>query len=156
MIQINIPGFATLRLDHLVLDYNGTLAVDGELLEGVSDLLARLADSLHIHIITADTFGNVKKILAGLPCEVHVISAGNEDMAKVDYIEGLGGQSTVSIGNGRNDRLMLRKSALGIAVIQREGASLEAVMAANLVTTKIIDALELLINPDRLLATLRC
>ncbi|HZK13262.1 MAG TPA: hypothetical protein VFC55_01990 [Desulfobaccales bacterium] len=31
MISINIPGFKELRLSHLVLDYNGTIAAQGRL-----------------------------------------------------------------------------------------------------------------------------
>ena len=36
MIEIDIPGYKTLHLEHLVLDYNGTLAVDGVLIDGVA------------------------------------------------------------------------------------------------------------------------
>jgi len=43
MIELTVPGFGALRLEHLVLDYNGTLAVDGKLLPGVRDALGALA-----------------------------------------------------------------------------------------------------------------
>lgn len=156
MLEINIPGFDKLYLEHLVLDYNGTLAFDGKLLKGVSSLLEQLADHLHIHVITADTFGSVKKMFADAPCTISVIPKGGEDdRAKADYVEKLGVHSTASIGNGRNDRIMLKKSALGIAIIQQEGASLDAVMAADIVSTSILQALDLFLNPDRLIATLR-
>lgn len=155
MIEINIPGFDKLYLEHLVLDYNGTLAFDGKLLKGVSSLLKQLADHLHIHVITADTFGSVKNMFADAPCTISVIPIGGEDKAKADYVEKLGAHSTASIGNGRNDRIMLEKSALGIAIIQQEGASLDAVMAADIVSTSILQALDLFLNPDRLIATLR-
>ena len=156
MIEINIPGFAKLNLEHLVLDYNGTLAFDGRLIKGVSFLLEQLAGHVHVHIITADTFGSVKKVFGDSPCTVSVISPGGEDRAKADYVEKLGAQLTASIGNGRNDRLMLKKSALGIAVAQQEGSSLEALMAADVVAPSILDALNLFLNPSRLIATLRC
>ena len=55
----------------------------------------------------------------------------------------------------RNDRLMLKEAALGIAVILKEGASAESVAAADVVCTDIVAALELLQNPLRLIATLR-
>jgi soluble P-type ATPase len=61
----------------------------------------------------------------------------------------------VSIGNGRNDQLMLKASALGIAVILAEGIAAETLLASDVVCTSIIDALDLLRNPLRLTATLR-
>jgi soluble P-type ATPase len=50
---------------------------------------------------------------------------------------------------------MLKKAALSIAVIQKEGSALTTLKNANIVCTDIKDALELLINPQRLIATLR-
>ena len=156
MIEINIPDFGQLRLEHLVLDYNGTLAMDGSLLDGVSQLLNRLSDHLHIHVLTADTFGGVRQQFAGSPCTIHVLPAGNEEKGKVDYIRQLGAPATVCIGNGRNDRLMLKEAAVGIGVIQQEGSSLQALLNADLIITDILDALNLLLSPRRLIATLRC
>jgi hypothetical protein len=43
VIEIEIPGFRVLQLSHLVLDYNGTLAVNGDLIEGVKSHLSPLA-----------------------------------------------------------------------------------------------------------------
>ena len=155
MIAINIPGFTDIHLEHLVLDYNGTLAFDGKRLKGVSALLNQLANHLHVHIITADTFGSVKKMFADSPCTVIVIASGNEDQDKRNYVQRLGSQTTACIGNGRNDQLMLEQAALGIGVIQQEGASFAALMAADIVTSNILDALDLLLNPKRIVATLR-
>lgn len=42
MITIEIPGRKPLHIAHVVLDYNGTIAVDGILLEGVGERIARL------------------------------------------------------------------------------------------------------------------
>lgn len=156
MIEINIPGFNRLQLKHLVLDFNGTLAFDGKLIDGVSQLLDRLTDHLHIHILTADTFGSVREKFFDSPYAIHVLSTANEDKGKVEYIRQVGAQSTVCIGNGRNDRLMLKEAALGIAVIHKEGSSLAALLSANIVIPGIIDALGLLLSPQRLVATLRC
>lgn len=74
---------------------------------------------------------------------------------KLDYIAQLEADSMVAIGNGRNDSLMLKHAELGVAVIQKEGASSETLMKADVVCTDILDALELLENPLRLKATLR-
>jgi soluble P-type ATPase len=155
MLELHIPGFKDLRLEHLVLDYNGTLACDGRPLEGVRERLAALAADLAIHILTADTFGTVQGQVAGWPCKVKVISRDREAEAKAGYIQGLGAEGTVTVGNGRNDRLMLKDAALGIAVVQTEGAAREALLAADLVIPGIVEALDLLLQPQRLKATLR-
>ena len=155
MLEINIPGAKPLLLSHLILDYNGTLACDGSLLEGVAARLEILAKPLEIHIVTADTFGSVRAQIAGLPVQLTVIPPENQAQAKANYIDILGPSNSVAIGNGRNDSLMLKKAALGIAVVQTEGAATAALMAADLVTPGVIDALDLLLYPDRLRATLR-
>jgi soluble P-type ATPase len=155
MLVIEIPGFSRLKLHHLVLDYNGTIAVNGSLLPGIDSRLQVLAGSLQIHVLTADTFGGVARNLEGLPCSLHVLAPGRQDAAKLVYVEKLGWEMTVSIGNGRNDAAMLRRSALGIAVLQQEGAASAAMLAADLVAHAIADALDLLLNPLRLTATLR-
>jgi soluble P-type ATPase len=155
ILEILIPGFKKLHLSYLVLDYNGTLAYDGKLLTGVRERLEHLGRLLQVYILTADTFGTVQVQLVGIPCQVVIISRENQAKAKLRYVEKLGGDSVVCIGNGRNDRLMLQAAALGIAVSQEEGAAPVTIMAADVVTSSIIAALDLLINPLRLTATLR-
>ena len=155
MLSVAVPGYATLQLEHLVLDYNGTLACDGALIDGVCERLERLAQDLRIHVVTADTFGKARQALAGLPCQLQVLPAGNQEQAKLVYIQLLGCERVVAIGNGRNDRLMLEAAALGIAVVQREGAAAETLRAADAVCPSILDALDLLASPLRLVATLR-
>ena len=155
MIEIAIPGYRVLQLDYLVLDYNGTLARDGDLLPGVKSRLEDLSERLQIHVLTADTFGKAHAALAGMPCELSVLPAERQDVEKFSYVEKLGASRVAAIGNGRNDRLMLKAAALGIAVIQKEGASVETLIEADVVTTDILIALELLQHPLRLVATLR-
>lgn len=156
MIALTVPGYGELELAHLVLDYNGTLACDGKVIDGVSVLLPRLAASLIIHIITADTFGTVEQMFAGSPYNVHVLPGGAEDRAKQTYVRELEAGRVVAVGNGRNDCLMLKEAALGIALIQEEGAATQALLAADMVCRDILDALDLLLHPLRLKATLRC
>lgn len=155
MIEVAIPDFGSLKLEHLVLDYNGTLAVDGEPIDGVKDLLSVLAQQLTVHIITADTFGKVRSGMQGVDCVVSVLPPGRQDAAKLAYVRGLNPARAICVGNGRNDRLMLAEAALGIAVVLEEGAASETIQAADVVCKSIVSALELLLNPLRLVATLR-
>jgi soluble P-type ATPase len=155
MLRIAVPGDKDLQLEYLVLDYNGTLAVDGELIEGVDHLLRALAEDLQIHVVTADTFGKAESRLKGLPCKLLVLPAEKQDAGKLAYVRRLGAEATVCIGNGRNDRLMLKEAVLGIAVVQQEGAAAETRLAADVVCPDILSALALLTDPLRLTATLR-
>ncbi|MBN1221399.1 MAG: ATPase P [Anaerolineae bacterium] len=155
MLNITIPGYGELQLAHLVLDYNGTLACDGQLLPGVAERLDVLSAQLSLHVLTADTFGNVKTALAAASPELFILPRDGQDVGKRNYVEKLGADATVCIGNGRNDRLMLQAAALGIAVIQAEGASVAAAQAADVVVSNIQAGLDLLLHPLRLVATLR-
>jgi soluble P-type ATPase len=138
-----------------VLDFNGTLAIDGRLLAGVTARLATLGRSLRIHVLTADTFGKARASLRGVDCALEILRRAGEDRAKARYVRRLGERAVACIGNGRNDRLMLRAAALGIATVQREGAAAETLAAADIVVHDVRDALDLLLEPRRLVATLR-
>ncbi|WP_428565143.1 MAG: HAD family hydrolase [Solidesulfovibrio sp. DCME] len=153
-----IPGQDPIEARHLVLDYNGTLAADGLLVAGVADRLRELAlppHGLAIHVVTADTMGTVRRQLDGLPCVVSVLGPAAQDVAKREYVQGLGASSAIAVGNGQNDRLMLAAAALGIAIVGAEGAAVQAVLASRVVCRDIASALDLLRYPKRLAATLR-
>ena len=155
MLEIPIPGHQGLRLKHLVLDYNGTIAFDGRLYQGLKKILEILSTTMQIHVLTADTFGNVEAELVGLPVTLSILPDHNQDQGKLEYVQKLGAANTVCIGNGRNDRLMLKDAGLGVALIQGEGTSAETLTAADVVCTDILSALQLLTHPKRLVATLR-
>ncbi|MFW8602361.1 HAD family hydrolase [Desulfobacterota bacterium M19] len=155
MFALDIPGFGTLAIEDLVMDYNGTLAEDGILIKDVGDILTLLSTRMTLHIITADTFGLAASQLKSVPCKLEIMRQADQITGKKKYIEKIGSSRVASIGNGRNDSLMLKHSALGIAVIHREGAAAETIMNADVLCRNIHDALDLFSNPDRLKATLR-
>ena len=154
MLVLDVPGRGQIQLSHLVLDLNGTLAVDGRVPESVARRLRALSERLHLHVVTADTFGTAAR-LKGLDAQVHVLPPGDHVEAKAAFVRTLGAAAAVAIGNGSNDALMLREAALGVAVVGREGAAGAVVGAAEIVVTRIQDALDLLLMPTRLIATLR-
>ncbi len=155
MLTVTIPGSAVLHLQHLVLDFNGTLACDGQLLEDVPERLQRLAEQLRIHVITGDTFGTARVALDGLPCQLVILESAGQSEAKRDCVQRLGADAVACIGNGRNDRLMTQAAALSIAVMQAEGASPQTLIVADVVVRHVHEALDLLLHPLRLVATLR-
>ncbi|MDR0620475.1 MAG: ATPase P [Deltaproteobacteria bacterium] len=155
MIEVNVPGGPRLRLERLVLDYNGTLALDGFLLPGAAELLTELAAKLEVHVLTADTFGLAKAGLANLPVKLTVLGRDNQSVAKLAYVKVLGLDAVCAVGNGLNDHLMVAACALGLAVVGPEGASQKTLAAADVVCPDLTAALGLLLNPLRLAATLR-
>ena len=65
MIEIAIPGAKTLRLFTAIIDFNGTLARDGHLHDGVARRLQLLSRQLAIHVVTADTTLSARAALDG-------------------------------------------------------------------------------------------
>jgi P-type E1-E2 ATPase len=155
MLQISIPGMGDLKLTDLMIDYNGTIAVDGYLIKGVAERLAELSSQFKIHIVTGDTHGTAKSQLANINCELTIVPPENQTFAKLHYLELLPLQATVAIGNGRNDSKMLKDAVIGIAVIGEEGAAVDSINAADIVVTNILNAFALLSSPRRLISTLR-
>jgi len=155
MIEIEIPGRYNFSLEHLLLDVNGTIALDGVIIDGVKDRLAELSQKINIYIVTANTNNNADYLQNELGIEPHIISPGQEASQKLFLANMLGKEKCVAIGNGANDMLMLKQSAIGICVIGKEGASAEAVQHSDVVVYGINDALDLLLYPKRLIATLR-
>jgi P-type E1-E2 ATPase len=155
MIELILPGRGVLQLEHLVLDVNGTLALDGKLIAGVAQALEALGDRLQIHLITADTHGQQQAINGQLGLQAERLKPGGEAGQKAAFVQGLGAERVAAIGQGANDAGMLAAAGLGIAVLGREGLAISALQAADLVLPDILSALELFENPMRIVASLR-
>ncbi|MDW7709703.1 MAG: HAD family hydrolase [Deferrisomatales bacterium] len=155
MIEIPIPGGEPLRLAALLLDMNGTLSTDGRVAPGVLERLRRLGRQVRVVVATADTFGTARKALAVGGVELRVLHAGSQAAQKERILEELGVETTAAVGNGHNDRRMVARAAIGVAVLGREGAAGETLRRARVVAASPEDALDLFLEPRRLTATLR-
>jgi len=155
MIELDIPGRGNFKIEHLVLDVNGTIAKDGRLLDKVAKPLAALKDRLTIHLLTADTYGKQDNIDLMLGTKAVRIQRGDEVRQKGDYVSLLGAEKVIAIGQGANDAQMLKAAAVGIAVLGDEGLSVEALVNADVLMHSIYDAINLIEYPMRLIATLR-
>ena len=155
MIELTIPGFGQLTLEHLVCDVNGTLAVDGQLPDDLPRALRSLRDRLEIHLLTADTHERQQIIDQKLGLQAVRIQPGDEAGQKARYVQKLGASRVVAIGQGANDAAMLKEAALGICILSREGSATQTLLAADLVMPDIFSALELLEKPVRIIASLR-
>ena len=155
MIEIEIPGRKRYQLHHLVLDVNGTLACDGHVIDGVAERLRQLSGQLAIHLLTADTHGKQDEIDTVLKVKAQRMRTGNEAEEKANYVDRLGTESVVAVGNGANDTAMLERAVLSLTIIGPEGVSVETLKKADVVVKDINDALDLLLHSNRLVATLR-
>jgi soluble P-type ATPase len=155
MIKVEIPNYGKLELKHFVTDFSGTLSEDGRVLPGVKKKLNALACTLKIHVITSDTFGRAEKELVGVNCILHILKGEGHILQKEKYVQDLGADAVAALGNGNNDVNMLRVAKLGIAVCLKEGCSVGALTASKILVMSPIDAIDLLLNPKRLIATLR-
>ncbi len=154
-LTLEVPGWATLELAHLVLDVNGTIALDGALLAGVGDRLVGLQRQLTVHLVSADTQGRLDAVAAELGLRAQRLTQGLEAEQKARFVQSIGATQVVAVGNGANDVAMLQAAALGIAVLGPEGVATAALTAADVLVASIHDALDLLTQPRRLVATLR-
>ena len=155
MLELDIPGFGNFQIRHLVCDYNGTLAVDGRLLPGVKKALNLAALQVTIHVVTADTFGLAREALEGVDCALLILPPGDQSAAKQHFVQQIGAEQTIALGNGRNDHLMLATAAIGIAILLDEGAACQTVQNADILVPGILSALAYFTEPRRLIATLR-
>lgn len=154
-MEFDIPGFGKITIENLVFDVNGTLATDGELVAGIKDRMQRLGEYLNIHLLTANTHGKQDEIDKLLGTSAVIIRGETEAEQKEAFVDNLGAKSVIAIGNGANDALMLKKAALGIVVIGQEGAATSSILNSQIIVKNIVDALDLLLKPNRLKATLR-
>lgn len=155
MIKLNIPGRGKIEIENVVFDYNGTLAIDGNIANATKKMLLELKEQVHIYVLTADTYGNVERQCEGLGIAVKTFPTDNAGRCKLDIIKSLGGNSTMAVGNGFNDILMFKESCISVAVIEEEGCSGKLLAEADIVVKTIKDVFGLLLNENRIKATLR-
>ena len=155
MIRVEIPGKGVLEFEHFVTDFSGTLSEDGILLPGLKEKLNELSERLNVHVLTSDTFGRAREELRGVNCLLHILEGGQHVVQKERYVKDLGAERVAALGNGNNDALMLKAAELGIAVCLKEGCSTQAIESAKIFVMSPVDAIDLLLYPKRLIATLR-
>ncbi|MFH0811648.1 MAG: ATPase P [Pseudomonadota bacterium] len=155
MVATEIPGKGIVQIKNLLLDLNGTIATDGVIAPKIKTMINTLSQKLRIFILSADTQGNLEKATKGIKGEVIRIPARNSTKGKKEFLQQVEPSKTAVIGNGYNDLFILKEARLGIGVIGREGASVRALLNSDIVVRDIFDALDLLIHPLRIKATLR-
>lgn len=155
MITYEIPGRNKIDIKHLVLDYNGTIAIDGKLIQGVEDLILEISKYLEVHILTADTYGSVRKECSHLKAQIKTFPKENAGELKKDIVKKLGSSQCICVGNGYNDIPMVKEAILSIAVLEGEGTSGKLIGNTDIVARSIKEALEIILSKNKVKATLR-
>lgn len=154
-MTLNIPGYKTLTLSTLLLDYNGTIATDGIIPDSVKNRLCKLSEQFKIIVLTADTHGTARAQCDGLPLEIRTFPTGNAADYKAEVLHQEAADTCVCLGNGRNDIKMFQEAALSIAIMGTEGICSALLRESDICVTSVEDGLDLLLNPKRIIADLR-
>lgn len=154
-MNIDIPGKKPFEIKNIVFDFNGTIAINGKLIDGVAANMNELSKRFNFYVITADTFGSVEKGLDNINCEMIKISKPDQDLSKLNFVKQLGSEMTLAVGNGRNDKLMIKEAVLGIGVLQDEGIATETLLNSDIICKSVLDVFGYLKDTNKLIATLR-
>ena len=154
MIKIEIPGWGNVDVENIVLDLNGTIATDGKIPPEVKERINTLSKRVKIYILTADTQGTAGDEVRGMNIELVKLPGESSKTGKLEFLDKVSPETTVAIGNGSNDQLILKEAALGIAVLGDEGICVSTLTNADIIVKNISHALDLFLKPKRLIATL--
>ncbi|WP_024787657.1 MULTISPECIES: HAD family hydrolase [unclassified Lebetimonas] len=152
-MKLEIQNVGNIEIKNIVFDFNGTIAKDGKIYKEVKDKIINLAENFNIYVLTSDTHGNAAKELQNLPVKLTILKTNNHTKEKEEFVKNL--KNTFAVGNGSNDSLMLKAADIGVCVINEEGASSKSIINSDVICKSIIDAVNLLEKPKRIIATLR-
>jgi len=157
-IVIDVPGFGRRHIRFIVSDYTGTHSCGGSIAPEIKHKLRELVTRVDLHIVTGDTFGTAERELAGIAAP-YKLRAERQDVQKAEYVSQFDLRQVAALGNGNNDRLMLKAvkegGGVAIAVDNGEGCAVDALRNADLFVVGAGNAIDLLLDPARLTATLR-
>ncbi|HWZ66091.1 MAG TPA: hypothetical protein VNX65_04880 [Patescibacteria group bacterium] len=149
----DIPGQDQLEIKTIILDLNGTLSVAGIVPEGVKERLAKLKlAGFKLVFFTGNTRNDADELSADLDIEWRLAKNAGD---KRDLALGLEPETCASIGNGLIDLELMKSVKLRIVTLQAEGVHVQTMLNSDIVVPNINDALDLFIDQQRLVATLR-
>jgi soluble P-type ATPase len=149
----DIPGYEKLKIDTLILDLNGTLTVGGNIPEGARERLDKVKGlGLKAVLLTGNTRGDADDLASELGIDWQQAKTAED---KRDIARTLDPETCASIGNGRIDLELMKIVKLAIVTLQAEGVHTETLANSDIIVPTINDALDLFIDSDRLIATMR-
>lgn len=148
-----IPGQEDLVINTIILDLNGTLSVAGKIVDGVHERLNALKErGFKVVFFTGNTRNDADTIAEELGIEWKLAKNAGD---KRNLALGLSPETCASIGNGLIDIELMKTVKLSIVTLQAEGVHVQTLLNSDIVIPTILDALDLFIDDQRLIATLR-
>ena len=151
-MEIPIPNNGTLRIENILLDLNGTLAVGGNIIEGVRERVGILREEYRLILLSGNTRGGADLLAKEFGIQFIETKTGID---KKKVAEDLDPIKCAAIGNGLIDLELIQAAHLGIVTMQGEGVHTKTLLAADIVVPSVNDALDFFIDRNRLIATLR-
>ena len=146
-------GAQKYKLDTLFLDLNGTVALNGVMVDGVAQRIAKLKDlGYKVVLLSGDLNGNATQIAEKLAIDF-VKATSTEEKAEV--VARYDKKRVAAIGNARIDIGMFENAEFSIVTLQSEGIQAKILNYADVVVNSINDALDLLIDRSIFEATMR-
>ncbi len=155
MINIEVPGRCLYSIENIVFDYNGTIAVNGIISSTIRDKISLLCEMANVYILTADTYGSAARECEGLNVKLMTFPKDDAGDYKAKIVSSLGSNNTICFGNGYNDKKMFEVSRISVAVLEEEGVCSNLISVSDILVKSIEDGINLLLKPNRLIATLR-
>lgn len=149
----DIPGQPKLEIKTIILDLNGTLSIAGVVPEGVKDLLSKLKiKGFNLIFFTGNTRNDADDLAKDLGISWKLAKTAEDKAALAQELDP---ETCASIGNGLIDLELMKTVKLRIVTLQAEGVHVQTLMNCDIVMPNITDALDLFIDEQRLIATLR-
>ncbi|MDB5183117.1 MAG: haloacid dehalogenase [Candidatus Saccharibacteria bacterium] len=148
-----VPGHEDFYIETIILDLNGTLSIAGKLVDGVHERLNGLkARGFNIVFFTGNTRNDADALANELGIEWKLAKTAEE---KRNLAQDMNPETCVSIGNGLIDIELMKIVKLSIVTMQAEGVHVQTLLNSDIIVPTILDALDLFLDEQRLIATLR-
>lgn len=149
----NIAGQQPIEIKTIILDLNGTLSVAGVVVAGVKERLDQLKSmGFKMLFFTGNTRNDAADLAAVLGIDWKLAKSADD---KRNLALELEPDSCASIGNGLIDLELMKVVKLRIVTLQAEGVHTQTLLNSDIIIPNINDALDLFIDEQRLIATLR-
>lgn len=148
-----VPGVGELELNTIIFDLNGTLTVRGKLPQEVFEQIQKLRDiGFTCVLFSGDQRGNAQKLAQELGID---FVPTKDTKAKREAARKYDKEHIVAVGNARIDIGVFENAKVRIGTLQAEGIHPGILSHIDILVPSIINALDLLLDPDSLAATMR-
>jgi soluble P-type ATPase len=146
-------GQEQINIENIILDLNGTLAVEGQIADTTKALIIQLkALSYRLVLISGDIRGNAADVAKELGLDLFLGTSSPEKALQMQQFDS---EKTAAIGNARIDIGTFQNAKISIGTLQGEGIHVGILKYIDILVPSIDAALKLFINTKSLEATLR-